>query len=85
MVSVSLVLHFIDSSENTLLLTVPSYSTIITYKGTTKGDVDNTNVNLAHLMMLVDFLKQHQERRVSIEIDEMTFKSLLLWIHSGKS
>ncbi len=77
-----LVLHFIDSSENTLLLTVPGYSTIITYTGTTKGEVGNTNVNLARLKMMADGLKQHQERRVSVEIAESACKSLLLWIQS---
>lgn len=64
------------------LLTVPSQNTIVTYPGTTKGEVGITNVNLSRLKMIVDCLTQQHEKRVSVEIDEMACKSLLLWIQS---
>ncbi|EFX80259.1 hypothetical protein DAPPUDRAFT_103668 [Daphnia pulex] len=61
------------------LLTLPCRNTIISYTGTSKGSVGVTNVNLARLKMIVNDLKD-QEKKVSLEIDEMACKSLLLWI-----
>lgn len=64
------------------LLTVPCQNTIVSYTGTTKGEVGITKVNLARLRMIVDGLTKEHEKRVSVEIDEMACKSLLLWIQS---
>ncbi|KZS02806.1 Uncharacterized protein APZ42_000003, partial [Daphnia magna] len=64
------------------ILTLPCRTTIISYTGTTQGEVGLTNVNIARLKMLLNSLTQPHEGRISIEIDEMACKALLLWMQS---
>ncbi|EFX77951.1 hypothetical protein DAPPUDRAFT_320826 [Daphnia pulex] len=64
------------------LLTLPTKKTILTYTGKTRGQVGITNVNKASLKCIFESLTQDHEKRVSIEVDEMQYKALLLWIQS---
>ncbi|EFX76855.1 hypothetical protein DAPPUDRAFT_322045 [Daphnia pulex] len=64
------------------ILTLPCRTTIISYTGTTQGEVGLTNVNIARLKMLLNSLTQPHEGRITIEIDEMACKALLLWMQS---
>lgn len=64
------------------LLTLPCKKTLLAYTGRTKGQVGITNVNAARLQMIFQSLTHINERRISIEIDEMQCRSLMLWIQS---
>ncbi|XP_045031040.1 uncharacterized protein LOC123473779 [Daphnia magna] len=64
------------------LLTLPALNTLYSYTGRTNGSVGITSVNLERLKVLFKTLSKSYERSISLEVDEMACKSLLLWIQS---
>lgn len=64
------------------MLTLPALNTLYSYTGRTNGSVGITSVNLERLKVLFKTLSKSHERSISLEVDEMACKSLLLWIQS---
>ncbi|XP_046449151.1 uncharacterized protein LOC124197662 [Daphnia pulex] len=64
------------------LLTMPSLPTLFSYKGRTKGKVGITNVNEERLKLLFNSLVEAHEKKISVEIDEMACRAMMMWIQS---
>jgi hypothetical protein len=61
---------------------MPSLPTLFSYKGRTKGKVGITNVNEERLKLLFNSLVEDHEKKISVEIDEMACRAMMMWIQS---
>ena len=65
------------------ILTLPSVNTLLSYTGTSSGKVGMTDPMKRRIKMIADGLDP-KERRVSIQMDEIHLKQLLLYVNTSQ-
>jgi hypothetical protein len=61
---------------------MPSLPTLFSYTRRTKWKVGITNVIEERLKLLFNLLVEDHEKKISVEIDEMACRALMMWIQS---